>query len=73
MKKLPKRFNQPNKNSKNANPEIKIIIIPPVKIKENIINGRFSFQFDLTSVEKFIKFFIYLKKLQRKKTAIILT
>ena len=52
---------------KNANPEIKIIIIPPVKIKENIINGRFSFQFDLTSVEKVHQVFHIFKKVAEKE------
>lgn len=52
---------------KNANQEIKIIIIPPVKIKENIINGRFSFQFDLTSVEKVHQVFHIFKKVAEKE------
>ena len=52
---------------KNTNPEIKIIIIPPVKIKENIINGRFSFQFDLTSVEKVHQVFHIFKKVAEKE------
>ncbi len=34
------------------NSETKIIIIPPVKIQPNILNGIFSMQFDLSSVKR---------------------
>lgn len=36
----------------DANSETKIIIIPPVKIQPNILNGIFSMQFDLSSVKR---------------------
>ncbi len=35
-----------------ANSETKIIIIPPVKIQPNILDGIFSMQFDLSSVKR---------------------
>lgn len=52
---------------KNSNPKIEIIIIPPVKIKDNIINGRFSFQFDLTSVEKLKQVFHIFKEVAEQE------
>lgn len=36
----------------DANSETKIIIIPPVKIQPNILNGIFSMQFDLSSAKR---------------------
>ncbi len=40
-----------------VNPKTKIIIIPPVKIQPNILDGIFSMQFDLTSVDKTVETF----------------
>lgn len=42
---------------KEINPNTEIIIIPPVKIQKNILNGIFAMQFDLTSVERIKKVF----------------
>lgn len=42
---------------KEINPNTEIIIIPPLKIQKNILNGIFSMQFDLTSVERIKKVF----------------
>lgn len=42
---------------RETNPDISIIIIPPVKIKENIVDGMFSALFDLKSVEKIAEVF----------------
>lgn len=48
---------------KNTNQNTKIIIIPPVKITENILTNRFSMMFDKNSIEKIQKFFpIYKQK-----------
>lgn len=45
-----------------ANSNTKVIIIPPVKIEANILNGIFSMQFDLTSVKKISETFDEYKK-----------
>ena len=37
---------------KELNKNIKIILIPPVKLSENILGGYFAFQFDKTSIER---------------------
>lgn len=50
----------------NANSKTKIIIIPPVKIEKNILNGFFKIQFDLTSVEKIKKIFPLYKQVADK-------
>lgn len=42
---------------RNSNQNMQIIIIPPVKIKANIINGMFVSQFDLNSVKRGEKVF----------------
>lgn len=42
---------------REVNKKTKIIIVPPVRIKENILNGIFIMQFDLKSVEKTEKTF----------------
>ncbi len=42
---------------KEVNPSTKIIVVPPVKIQANILNGNFVMLFDLTSVEKIAKTF----------------
>ncbi|MBQ8458789.1 hypothetical protein IJ541_01655 [bacterium] len=47
---------------KEINSNTKIIIIPPVRIKENIIDGIFSMQFDLKSVERIEKVFPIFEK-----------
>lgn len=47
---------------KKANKNTKIIIIPPVKIRENIISGIFSTQFDIHSVEKIKEVFPVFKQ-----------
>jgi len=54
------------KSVKEANPKTKIIIVPPVKIQENILNGIFSMQFDLTSVEKIAETFDLYKEIANK-------
>lgn len=51
---------------KEANPQTKIIIAAPVKIQANILNGIFSMQFDLTSVEKSAKTFDIYKEIADK-------
>lgn len=50
----------------SANSKTKIIIIPPVKIEKNILNGFFKIQFDLISVEKIRNIFPLYKKLADK-------
>lgn len=46
-----------------ANSQTQIIIIPPVKITENILNSGFSMMFDKNSIEKIQKFYpIYAQK-----------
>lgn len=48
---------------RNVNPETQIIIIPPVKITENILTSRFSMMFDKNSIEKIQRLFpIFAKK-----------
>jgi lysophospholipase L1-like esterase len=42
---------------REANKNTKIILIPPVTIKENILNGIFSMQFDENSIETIKKIF----------------
>lgn len=42
---------------KEANDKTSVIIVPPVKIQKNILNGIFSMYFDLNSVEKIEKTF----------------
>ena len=42
---------------REVNSKTKIVIIPPVKIKENIIDGIFAMQFDLKSVDRIEKVF----------------
>lgn len=41
----------------NENKNAKIILIPPVRIKENIVDGMFSCQFDLESIKKIEEIF----------------
>lgn len=51
----------------DANSETKIIIIPPVKIQPNILNGIFSMQFDLSSVKRIEDTFEEYKNFALKK------
>jgi len=51
---------------KEANSKTKIIIIPPVKIQANIVNGIFSMQFDLKSVDKIADTFDVYKNFAQK-------
>lgn len=49
-----------------ANSETKIIIIPPVKIQPNILDGIFSMQFDLSSVKRIEETFDEYKNFAQK-------
>lgn len=51
---------------KEINTHTKIIIIPPVKIRQNILNGIFSMQFDLNSVKKISQTFGIYKEIADK-------
>lgn len=51
---------------KDVNPKMQIIIIPPVKIQKNILNGIFSMQFNLTSVERIEKVFPIFKQVAKE-------
>lgn len=51
---------------KEANPVTKIIIVAPVKIQANILNGIFAMYFDLTSVEKIAQTFHIYKEIADK-------
>ena len=53
---------------RDVNTQTKIIIVPPVKIQANILNGMFSMYFNLDSVEKISKtFHIYKEIAQENK------
>lgn len=45
------------KSVKEANQNTKIIIVPPVKITQNILSSRFSLMFDKNSIDKIQKVF----------------
>lgn len=51
----------------DVNSETKIIIIPPVKIQPNILDGIFSMQFDLSSVKRIEETFDEYKNFAQKK------
>jgi len=53
-----------------ANPKTKIIIVPPVKIQKNILDGIFSMQFDLESVEKIKRIFPIYKEIAEKNNCL---
>lgn len=50
---------------REANSKTKIIIVPPVKIKANILDGIFSMYFNLESVEKIEKSFGFYKEVAK--------
>lgn len=50
----------------NANKNTKIILISPVKIKENILNGYFKIQFDLNSIKKIENIFPIYEQLAKE-------
>lgn len=51
---------------REANSKTKILIIPPVKIQKNILDGIFAMQFDLNSVEKIKNVFPIFKKVSEE-------
>jgi lysophospholipase L1-like esterase len=52
---------------REANAHTKIIIIPPVKISDNILSGMFSIQFDKNSIQTASKVFPIFKKVAEEK------
>lgn len=54
----------------NTNSDTKIIIVPPVKIEKNILNGFFKNQFDEKSIDKIKKVFPIYKHVADKKNCL---
>ena len=57
---------------RNANQNTKIIIVPPVKITENILKTHFSMMFDKSSIEKIYEIFPIFKEIAMKNNCLYL-
>jgi len=55
---------------KNVNKKTQIIIIPPVKITENILNSWFSVMFDNSSIEKINNVFPFFEKTAKENNCL---